>query len=97
MNTPKTDENPHQPLPAPTGSESASMIPLDMLRLVCQVEDTQGNRAALIECVKAIERIPFPTTPKLSVLKLEQVRVTLMKKLIPNVAGEPQTPPAKKG
>ena len=61
-----------------------------MLRLVCQVEDTEGNRAALIECVKAIERIPFPTTPKLSVLKLEQVRLTLMKKLIPNAAGEPQ-------
>jgi hypothetical protein len=72
------------PLPAPTGSEQKSTIPTDMLRLVCQVEDTEGNRAALIECVKAIERIPFPTTPKLSVLKLEQVRLTLMKKLIPN-------------
>jgi hypothetical protein len=59
-----------------------------MLRLVCQVEDTEGSRAALKACIEAIERIPFPTSPKLSVLKLEQIRLTLMKKLIPNSAGE---------
>lgn len=91
-NTKDTKQQESPPLPAPAGSEPPVNIPRDMLRLVCQVEDTEDNRTALTACVKAIKSIPFPGAQGFSVLKLEQVRPTFMAKMIPNNQAHRQPP-----
>jgi hypothetical protein len=56
-------------------------MPADMLRLVCQVEDTGANRIVIAHIVDLIKTIPF-AEQDWSVLKVEQVRPTFMARLI---------------
>ncbi len=67
--------------PAPC---SARPLPQNVLRLVLQIEDTPANREALESAYLMLQRYPFPTAPQHSILKLEQIYIASMKRLVPN-------------
>jgi len=70
-------------------------LPMHVIRIVCQMEDTQANRLLFEQVFKYIQSLPFPGTPKHAILKMEQIEIVAARRLLPNTEFRRVNPDSK--